>query len=131
MVMLQMRTAATNATMPNMLAEAIASSAISRICSPGAKGPAGGRLGDGRAGGSDGGGDGTGGGGGGGEGGEGGRLGGKGGRLGGSGGSEGSGGGGGMGGLKWRPHSTWSSQSLLRYRAACSLYAVCPAPEWK
>ena len=41
------------------------------------------------------------------------------------------GGGGGMGGLKWRPHSTWSSQSLLRYRAACSLYAVCPAPEWK
>ena len=106
-VMLQMRTAATNATMPNKLAEAIASPTSSRICSPGGRhpdkrcpGPAGGRGGDGGAGGNDGGSDGTGGGGGGSEGGEGGRLGGEGGRLGGSGGSEGSGGGGGMGGLK-------------------------------
>ena len=115
MVTLQMRSAATNATMAGMLAEATASPPISRSCSPGAKGPAGGRLGDGRAGGDDGGGDGTGGGGGGSEGGEGGRLGGRGGRLGGSGGSEGSGGGGGMGGAKCRPQSTCSSQSLFRY----------------
>ena len=115
MVRLQTRTAATNATMAGMLAEATASPPIRRSCSPGAKGPAGGRLGDGRAGGDDGGGDGTGGGGGGSEGGEGGRLGGRGGRLGGSGGSEGSGGGGGMGGAKCRPQSTCSSQSLFRY----------------
>ena len=42
MVTLQMRTAATNATMAGMLAEATASPPISRRCCPGAKGPAGG-----------------------------------------------------------------------------------------